>query len=298
MLTQLRDLDLQLLRLFVTVAESGGFSAAQGELGISQPTISMQMAKLETRLGFRLCERGKSGFRLTPKGEQVLEETQRLFEAIRVFRERAQGVADKLLGELRIGLSESLDADVRLRLADSIRRFRQRNQEVDIELLTAMPADLERQLVQDQLHLAIGYFSGQQSALDYRFLFDEEQALYCGAGHPLFDCREPTHGDLRDLDQVHHPYYFNGNSEPFRSTRSSAFAEQVEDTLTFVLSGLHIGYLPRHIAAEWESRGLLRPLLAAELGFTVEFQLASHRGRQPSEAQLAFTEDLLAAFGA
>ena len=48
MLSQLRDLDLQLLRLFVTVVESGGFSAAQGELGIGQSTISTQMAKLET----------------------------------------------------------------------------------------------------------------------------------------------------------------------------------------------------------------------------------------------------------
>ncbi len=40
MLSQLRDLDLQLLRLFVTVVECGGFSAAQGELGIGQSTIS------------------------------------------------------------------------------------------------------------------------------------------------------------------------------------------------------------------------------------------------------------------
>ena len=106
MLSQLRDLDLQLLRLFVTVVESGGFSAAQGELGIGQSTISTQMAKLETRLGFRLCERGKAGFRLTPKGEQVLAATRKLFGAIETFKGEAQGMADKLLGELRIGLAE------------------------------------------------------------------------------------------------------------------------------------------------------------------------------------------------
>jgi hypothetical protein len=54
--------DLHLLRLFVTVVEAGGFSAAQGVLGLSQPSISQQMAKLETRLGYRLCSRGKGGF--------------------------------------------------------------------------------------------------------------------------------------------------------------------------------------------------------------------------------------------
>nr|WP_244109845.1 LysR family transcriptional regulator [Burkholderia arboris] len=44
-------MDLQLLRLFLTIVESGGFSAAQGTLGMAPSTISTQMAKLETRLG-------------------------------------------------------------------------------------------------------------------------------------------------------------------------------------------------------------------------------------------------------
>ena len=67
MLGQLHDPDLHLLRLFVTVVEAGGFSAAQGVLGLSQPSISQQMGRLETRLGYRLCSRGKGGFRLTEK---------------------------------------------------------------------------------------------------------------------------------------------------------------------------------------------------------------------------------------
>ena len=186
MLSQLRDLDLQLLRLFVTVVESGGFSAAQGELGIGQSTISTQMAKLETRLGFRLCERGKTGFRLTPKGEQVLAATRKLFAAIETFKGEAQGMADKLLGELRIGLSEALSDEVIERIGKAVGRFRQRNQAVQIELLSAMPAELERRLLQDQLQLAIGYFSGSQTALDYQPLFEERQRLYCGSQHPLF----------------------------------------------------------------------------------------------------------------
>ena len=68
MLGQLHDPDLHLLRLFVTVVEAGGFSAAQGVLGLSQPSISQQMARLETRLGYRLCSRGKRGFALTDGG--------------------------------------------------------------------------------------------------------------------------------------------------------------------------------------------------------------------------------------
>ncbi|WP_137819998.1 LysR family transcriptional regulator [Pseudomonas sp. 2FG] len=297
MLSQVRDLDLQLLRLFVSVVECGGFSAAQGELGIGQSTISTQMAKLETRLGFRLCERGKAGFRLTPKGDEVLQATRKLFAAIETFKGEAQGMADKLLGELSIGLSEALAAQVLERVGAAIRHFRQRNQAVQIELISAMPAELERRLLQDQLHLAIGYFSGKQTALAFQPLFSEEQLLYCGRGHPLFSQQQIVKADLDSCDRVHHPYRFINADEPGQSNLSSARTEQVEGSLAFILSGAHIGHLPRHIATPWEARGLLRALLPEQFGFTVQFHLASHRGRQPSEAQRAFVEDLLGAFG-
>lgn len=296
MLSQLRDLDLQLLRLFVTVVESGGFSAAQGELGIGQSTISTQMAKLETRLGFRLCERGKAGFRLTPKGEQVLVATRKLFAAIEIFKGEAQGMADKLLGELRIGLSEALSNEVIERIGKAIGRFRQRNQAVQIELLSAMPAELERRLLQDQLQLAIGYFSGSQTALDYQPLFDERQRLYCGSQHPLFDRETPSAADLQACDRVVHPYRFIAADEPWQGGSSSARCEQVEGSLAFILSGAHLGYLPEHIALPWVERGGLRAL-PGKWDFTVQFRLASHRGHPASEAQKAFADDLLDAFG-
>jgi LysR family transcriptional regulator, transcriptional activator for bauABCD operon len=249
MLSQLRDLDLQLLRLFVTVVECGGFSAAQGELGIGQSTISTQMAKLETRLGFRLCERGKAGFRLTPKGEQVLSATRKLFSAIDTFKGEAQGMADMLLGELRIGLSEGLAASVLEQVAEAIRQFRSRKQQVQIELITAMPAELERRLLQDQLHLAIGYFSGNQNALTYQPLFRERQMLYCAQGHPFYGRQNINPVDLQQADRVHHPYRFVQAREPLQGTTSSAQTEQVDGALAFILSGQHIGYLPEHIAA-------------------------------------------------
>ena len=297
MLSQVRDLDLQLLRLFVCVVENGGFSAAQGELGIGQSTISTQMAKLETRLGFRLCERGKAGFSLTPKGEQVLLATRKLFSAIETFKGEAQGMADKLLGELHLGLSEALADEVLERVGAAIGRFRRRNQAVQIELLSATPAELERRLLQGQLQLAIGYFSGCQTTLDYRPLFGEEpQYLYCGRDHSLFARTRITMAELDECDRVLHPYRFIAADEPWQTGSSSARCEQVEGSLAFILSGAHIGYLPQHIAEPWVARGRLRVLHPERLGFPVEFRLAQHRGRQPSEAQMALEQDLLAAF--
>ncbi|VEB41567.1 chromosome replication initiation inhibitor protein [Chromobacterium violaceum] len=61
-LGQVSDFDIRLLRLFRAVAECGGFSAAEGVLGISRSAISLQMGDLEKRLGIRLCQRGRAGF--------------------------------------------------------------------------------------------------------------------------------------------------------------------------------------------------------------------------------------------
>ena len=70
----------------------------------------------------------------------------------------------------------------------------------------------------------------------------------------------------------------------------------MEGTLAFILFGAHIGYLPERIATPWVTRGQLLALQPEQQGFNVEFRLAQHRGRQPSEAQQALVEDLLAVF--
>lgn len=295
MLGQLQDPDLHLLRLFVTVVEAGGFSAAQGVLGLSQPSISQQMARLETRLGYRLCSRGKSGFRLTEKGERLLEATRGLLVQIEQFRQQANGVAGRLLGTLRIGMAENQDKVITLRLAEAIGRFRQREESVQLELISAPPAELERLLLEQRLDYAISYFSGNQAAFDYQPLFEETQRLYCGRQHPLFPQGQVDRQALLEADQVRHSYRLLKGGEPFMSQRSSAQAEQIDSVLTFILSGRHIGYLPYHCAGPWEAQGALRAL-DPSLDFVVPFTLARHRGRVPGEAQQAFAEDLLAAF--
>ncbi|WP_247268472.1 MULTISPECIES: LysR family transcriptional regulator [Pseudomonas] len=296
MLGQLHDVDLQLLRLFVRVVECGGFSAAQGELGLSQSSISQQMAKLETRLGYRLCSRGKGGFSVTPKGEQLLIAIRALFQSIETFRHQSNGVAGRLIGEVRLGLSEAVDQSVLLRVADAIRRFRERDESVRIELISAMPGEMERLLLQQRLDLAIGYFSQVQSAFDYRELFRETQHLYCAQGHPLFSVDAPDDAALQACDRVDHPYRFMRTGEPFPDKRFSARSEQVEGTLAFILSGKHVDYLPDHYARVWEDKGLLRALRPGELSFEVAFHLARHRAQVPGDAQKAFEEDLLSAF--
>ena len=100
--SQISDADLRILRIYKTVVECGGFSAAEVVLNISRAAISIAISDLETRLGFRLCQRGRSGFSLTNEGSQVYEHTLQLLSSIEDFRTHINALHQHLKGELNI----------------------------------------------------------------------------------------------------------------------------------------------------------------------------------------------------
>src|SRR5947209_7309346 len=102
MLPELLDLDLRLIRIFLALVDAGGVSAAQPTLNMSQSTISTHLATLEARLGFRLCERGRSGFRLTPKGTTFVDSSRHLLNTLNDFSVSVRNMDRKLVGTLNI----------------------------------------------------------------------------------------------------------------------------------------------------------------------------------------------------
>lgn len=85
-LCQISDIDPRLFKVFKAVVDSGGFTAAGPVLGISRSAISLHMGELEGRLGFTLCQRGRSGFVPTDEGEEVYRATLRQNAHIKAFR--------------------------------------------------------------------------------------------------------------------------------------------------------------------------------------------------------------------
>ena len=60
------------LRVFVTVAELGGFSAAARQLGVSQSAVSQNIAELERQTGAALFERTRNSLSITPTGGKLV----------------------------------------------------------------------------------------------------------------------------------------------------------------------------------------------------------------------------------
>jgi len=182
----LASADLSLLRVFATVVECGGFSAAQLALGMPQSTLSSQMTTLEAQLGERLCHRGRGGFRLTPAGQVAYEAIGRLFASLAQFQRDVAGLRTRLVGELRIGIVDQVATNPANCFVDAMRRFKAREARVTLQVTVQAPPLLEREVAAGRLDLAIAPFFQHAAELDYEALFDEPQGLYCGAGHPVF----------------------------------------------------------------------------------------------------------------
>src|SRR5688500_17854620 len=108
---QLHNVDMKLLRVFDAVVRCGGFSAAQAALNVGQSTISEQMGQLEARLGVKLCERGRAGFRLTQQGSAIHANTQTLLAAVDKFRQEADAHKKRVAGPLNFGVIDNTVTD-------------------------------------------------------------------------------------------------------------------------------------------------------------------------------------------
>jgi LysR family hydrogen peroxide-inducible transcriptional activator len=84
------------------------FSRAAEECGVSQPTLSAQIRKLEDELGLELFERDGRTIRVTPAGETILDQARIAVEATRRIEELAASRADPMVGPLRIGVIPTL----------------------------------------------------------------------------------------------------------------------------------------------------------------------------------------------
>ena len=92
------------LKYIVAVARERHFGRAADACFVSQPTLSVAIKKLEEELGVQLFERGGAEIAVTPVGEQIIDEAQRILERTNAIREIAQQGRDPLSGPLKVGI--------------------------------------------------------------------------------------------------------------------------------------------------------------------------------------------------
>lgn len=293
MLGRLSDLDLRLIHVFIAIVEAGGVTPAQATLNVGQSTISMQLATLESRLGYRLCLRGRSGFRLTPQGERFLAESRALIGAVDTFELSVRNLGSKLVGSLCIGFIGHTPMSANARLSESIALFKQREQSVRLSIIVRPPGELEEMLLNGQVQVAIGYFWHRVPSLEYDEIFVEDQVAYCSRLHPLFEQADKAdEADAARHEWAWRSYPLPENEHARTPANVTAVADNMEAVAMLVLSGRHLGYLPTHFAQPYVEAGLLAPLNSSRMRYQVRFHMVTRRPPHRNDIVRAFMEDV------
>ncbi len=101
-------MNLQDLRYLVALADHRHFGRAAEACGVSQPTLSSQIRKLEDELGVTLLERTNKRVELTPVGGRILAHAQQALAEAKQMQTVAQAARDPLIGPLRLGVIPTL----------------------------------------------------------------------------------------------------------------------------------------------------------------------------------------------
>ena len=174
-------MELDLFKSFVTVAENRSFSRAAHALHTTQPTLSRQIARLESDLGVRLFERYGRHVECTPAGEVLLPLAQviitRSDEAVALMREHAgRGPSIVRLGAVGNVMAALLTPILVSFLAEYPR--------VSVDLIERDDAQLEEAVISGQLDCAIMTPWGSTRAASHHLL-TEEIFLVVPREHPL-----------------------------------------------------------------------------------------------------------------
>ena len=144
--------NLELYRVFYTVAKCGSLTRAAEELYISQPAVSQSIKQLEIQLGTTLFNRTHRGMELTEQGGKlILGEVERALQLFNEAEKRIEQTKTAASGTIRIGASDTI---FEYFLADKIVEFHERFPSVKIELMADFTPDTIEKLKADKCDVA------------------------------------------------------------------------------------------------------------------------------------------------
>ncbi|MCD9123540.1 LysR family transcriptional regulator [Cupriavidus sp. UGS-1] len=146
----MRGFDLEQLRTFVAVADSGSLSAAAPRLFLSQSSVSEQLRKLEERAGVPLLLRGRRGVQPTPAGERLLGHARRMLDLDALAMQDIRG--ETLAGELRLAITDYYRT---AEIAGMLRRLRERHPQLRLHVTVMKSAAIDASADDDAFDIGL-----------------------------------------------------------------------------------------------------------------------------------------------
>lgn len=170
------------LRYFVTLAETRHFRRAAEALGITQPSLSLQISNLEALLGIQLIERGRGPVTLTPVGREVLTLARRTLDDAQEILDLTAAMRGGLSGTIRLGASPSLGPYLLPRVVGQLHKT---FPDLRLYIRERVPRQLREELLDGTHDMILSQLPMQGGDFHVRRLFSEPLLLVVAPDHPL-----------------------------------------------------------------------------------------------------------------
>jgi LysR family transcriptional regulator, hydrogen peroxide-inducible genes activator len=237
------------LRYVVAVAHERSFGRAAVRCFVSQPALSVAIQKLEEELGAPLFERGKSEITITPVGERIVEQAQKVLEETARIREIAQAGRNQLVGLLKIGVIYTIGPYL---LPDLIPLLHARAPQMPLDIEENLTEHLETALKTGRIDAAIVALPFRPPGIVTEFLYEEPFQVVVPHGHRWAkrksiapDELPAEHTILLNVGHCFRDQVLDACPELSRADAQVTRTNSLETVRNMVASGLGVSVLPR-----------------------------------------------------
>ncbi|HAG61901.1 MAG: DNA-binding transcriptional regulator OxyR [Legionellales bacterium] len=191
-------MNLRDLQYLVVLSETLNFRKASEACYVSQPTLSMQIKKLEGELGVILFERDRRFLQITSAGVAMVACAKRILNTVDDMKKAARGFQDPLGGSVSLGVFPSLAPYI---LPKIIHRLDVALPELSLSIKEKITAKCLQELYDGDLDLVMLASQVDDSMLAQHILFEEIFYVVCSDKHPLSSL-ESIHPEQIPEDQL------------------------------------------------------------------------------------------------
>lgn len=284
--------ELNALKTFYELVQSGGLTRASEKIRISQSAISHSLKKLESAIGFTLYDRKK--FTPTEEGTLVYKTCEEIFSRLEKLNEDLQKRQSGHLGNIRVGATVEFGSAV---LSRYIHPFLEKNHGIQVDL--EFHHSLLEQLLNDDLDIIIDCAEHKHAELERIPLFREEYAVVCTPRFKKMN-RLNRINDLENctiLSMDKDGTWWNGflRSVPAGSMpkfQHIMMINHLRGIINAVLTDVGVGFLPKYcISSELDTGALINPFPRYDLKVDY-FSIYQKKARSQLRRHVLFVEHL------
>ncbi|WP_417733671.1 LysR family transcriptional regulator [Roseovarius sp.] len=251
----MREMDWNLLRTFVVLAQSRSVTDAATRLRLTQPSVSTALKRLENKVGKKLIDRSPGRFELTDAGQVLYREAVDIQGSILRLSTLMRDMTDEVTGHVRLSLASHVICPL---FNQVLAEFHAENPRATLTIDVFTSALAIESVTTRSASFAICLVHSRNSKLEYKRLFREYFGLFCGPPHPLFGRKNLTRADLAGHSAVSFGTdRLQDALKPVTLMRAQAelgdqiiaTSSHLEEVRRMIIAGLGVGPLPLHVAA-------------------------------------------------